>query len=98
MRVNTTSCLEFEEVEKQKDKELPEIQETFNLNKINIFASNGFCPQGSQFTLGFLGTSKTFELSFQPACDFAEKIRYVLIAIAMLIALKIVFGFGGVKK
>ena len=93
-----TSCLEFEEVEKQNDKELPEIQETFNLNKINIFASNGLCPQGSQFTLGFLGTSKTFELSFQPACDFAQKLRYVLIAIAMLIAMKIVFGFGGVKK
>lgn len=93
-----SACIEFEEVEKQNDKELPEIQETFDFNKINIFASNGLCPQGTQFSIGVLGTNKTFEFSYQPACDFAEKLRYVLIAIAMLIALKIVFGFGGVKQ
>lgn len=92
------ACIEFEEVEKQKDADLPEIQEKFEFNKLNIFATDGLCPQGSQFSIGVLGINKTFEFSYQPACDFAVKLRYVLIAIAMLIALKIVFGFGGVKK
>ena len=92
------ACIEFEEVEKQKDVDLPEIQEKFDFNKLNIFATDGLCPQGSQFSIGVLGINKTFEFSYQPACDFAVKLRYVLIAIAMLIALKIVFGFGGVKK
>ncbi|WP_149193476.1 virulence factor TspB C-terminal domain-related protein [Luteimonas suaedae] len=55
-------------------------------------ASNGTCPAPVSTTITVAGHSAPIEFSFQPICDFAGYLRYVLIASATLLGGFIVAG------
>ncbi|MEE9326529.1 MAG: virulence factor TspB C-terminal domain-related protein [Cocleimonas sp.] len=57
-----------------------------------VLANNAECPAPVTFTLSpFLG-GKTYELTYQPVCDFATAISVIIIGIGLLLSFYIVSG------
>jgi hypothetical protein len=87
---NALGCLnvgnEFPETPEVETYEVPFEVEQFAL------ANNAECPPPVTFTLSpFLG-GKTYELTYQPVCDFASAISFIIIAIGLLLSFYIVSG------
>jgi hypothetical protein len=87
---NALGCLnvgnELPETPEVETYEVPFEVEQFAL------ANNAECPPPVTFTLSpFLG-GKTYELTYQPVCDFASAISFIIIAIGLLLSFYIVSG------
>ncbi len=87
---NALGCLDV-------GNELPETPEVetyevpFQVEQFSL-ASNAQCPAPITFTLSsFLG-GRTYSLSYQPICDFASAISFIVIAIGLLLSFFIVSG------
>ena len=74
---------------KPEDIKLPEQTIDLNFKPENIFQTDGVCPQPKIVDLGEFGR---VEFSYQPLCDFAAKLRPVLIMMTILTCAWFVYG------
>ncbi len=74
---------------KSEDIKLPEQTIDLNFKPENIFQTDGVCPQPQSVDLGAFGR---VEFSYQPLCDFAAKLRPVLIMMTILTCAWFVYG------
>ncbi|WP_455262564.1 virulence factor TspB C-terminal domain-related protein [Neisseria sp.] len=74
---------------KSEDIKLPEQTIDLNFRPENIFQTDGVCPQPKSVDLGAFGR---VEFSYQPLCDFAAKLRPVLIMMTILTCAWFVYG------
>ena len=74
---------------KPEDIKLPEQTIDLNFRPENIFQTDGVCPQPQSVDLGAFGR---VEFSYQTLCDFATKIRPVLIMMTILTCAWFVYG------
>ena len=72
-----------------EDIKLPEQTIDLNFRPENIFQTDGVCPQPQSVDLGAFGR---VEFSYQPLCDFAAKLRPVLIMMTILTCAWFVYG------
>lgn len=71
------------------DVDVPEEEVTVTITPTTGWgAENASCPPPRTFTV----SGNTFEMSFQPVCDFATVMRYVILAVAWIGAAFIVVG------
>lgn len=70
------------------DPVLPNEQRGLNFEPADIFGSNGVCPQPKQVSV----FNTTLRISYQPMCDFAAKIRLIVILLGISTALYMVYG------
>ena len=85
---NVAQCLEagdatYEEIV------LPENTIDLSFSPENVFQTEGVCPQPKSVDLGAFGQ---VEFSYQPLCDFAAKLRPVLIMMTILTCAWFVYG------
>ena len=85
---NTAQCMPSGESSYQ-DIKLPEQTIDLNFRPENIFQTNGVCPQPQSVDLGAFGR---VEFSYQTLCDFAAKLRPVLIMMTILTCSWFVYG------
>lgn len=71
------------------DIKLPEQTIDLNFKPENIFQTDGVCPQPQSVDLGVFGR---VEFSYQTLCDFAAKLRPVLIMMTILTCAWFVYG------
>ena len=83
---NADQCIFGAKVE---DIKLPEQTIDLNFRPENIFQTDGVCPQPKSVDLGAFGN---VEFSYQPLCDFAAKLRPVLIMMTILTCAWFVYG------
>lgn len=62
-----------------------------NFDTSDRFMSGGYCPKPRSFEINMPLASSRFELSYQPFCDFAGLIRFIVITVALLVGARIVF-------
>ena len=72
-----------------EDIVLPENTIDLDFRPENIFQTEGVCPQPKSVDLGAFGQ---VEFSYQPICDFAAKLRPVLIMMTILTCAWFVYG------
>ena len=72
-----------------EDIVLPENTIDLSFSPENIFQTEGVCPQPKSVDLGAFGQ---VEFSYQPLCDFAAKLRPVLIMMTILTCAWFVYG------
>ena len=85
---NDPQCMPSGESSYQEIK-LPEQTIDLNFKPENIFQTDGVCPQPQSVDLGAFGR---VEFSYQPLCDFAAKLRPVLIMMTILTCAWFVYG------
>ena len=83
---NADQCIFGAKVE---DIKLPEQTIDLNFRPENIFQTDGVCPQPQSVDLGAFGR---VEFSYQTLCDFAAKLRPVLIMMTILTCAWFVYG------
>lgn len=72
-----------------EDIVLPENTIDLDFRPENVFQTEGVCPQSKSVDLGAFGQ---VEFSYQPLCDFAAKLRPVLIMMTILTCAWFVYG------
>lgn len=72
-----------------EDIVLPENKIDLDFRPENVFQTEGVCPQPKSVDLGAFGQ---VEFSYQPLCDFAAKLRPVLIMMTILTCAWFVYG------
>lgn len=72
-----------------EDIVLPENTIDLSFSPENVFQTEGVCPQPKSVDLGAFGQ---VEFSYQPLCDFAAKLRPVLIMMTILTCAWFVYG------
>ena len=72
-----------------EDIVLPEKTIDLSFSPENVFQTEGVCPQPKSVDLGAFGQ---VEFSYQPLCDFAAKLRPVLIMMTILTCAWFVYG------
>ena len=85
---NTAQCMPSGD-SSYEDIKLPEQTIDLNFRPENIFQTDGVCPQPQSVDLGAFGR---VEFSYQPLCDFAAKLRPVLIMMTILTCAWFVYG------
>ena len=85
---NDAQCMPNSE-SSYEDIKLPEQTIDLNFRPENIFQTDGVCPQPQSVDLGAFGR---VEFSYQPLCDFAAKLRPVLIMMTILTCAWFVYG------
>ena len=85
---NTAQCMPSGD-SSYEDIKLPEQTIDLNFRPENIFQTDGVCPQPQSVDLGEFGR---VEFSYQPLCDFAAKLRPVLIMMTILTCAWFVYG------
>ena len=85
---NAAQCLEAGDAS-YEDIVLPENTIDLSFSPENIFQTEGVCPQPKSVDLGVFGQ---VEFSYQPLCDFAAKLRPVLIMMTILTCAWFVYG------
>lgn len=85
---NAAQCLEAGDAN-YEDIVLPENTIDLDFSPENVFQTEGVCPQPKSVDLGAFGQ---VEFSYQPLCDFAAKLRPVLIMMTILTCAWFVYG------
>lgn len=85
---NAAQCLEAGDAS-YEDIVLPENTIDLDFRPENVFQTEGVCPQPKSVDLGAFGQ---VEFSYQPLCDFAAKLRPVLIMMTILTCAWFVYG------
>ena len=85
---NAAQCLEAGDAN-YEDIVLPENTIDLSFSPENVFQTEGVCPQSKSVDLGAFGQ---VEFSYQPLCDFAAKLRPVLIMMTILTCAWFVYG------
>lgn len=79
------ACDEQPEAE-EYDLEIPEETVKIDFKPDNRFATDGQCPAPVSFDITVINSSKTVYWDFQTACDVASRMRYLIIAMAWVVA------------
>lgn len=89
-------CAEYPEIlacqqlgEAEESEPVEEFEVPFSYDPVTL-ASNATCPQPLTFTL--LTDSKTYTISRQPICDFAQSIQPLIISICTIVGIYILSG------
>lgn len=77
---NAAACMELGNGD-YEDLDVPESELDLNFEPADIFQTDGVCPEPKTVDLGMFGT---VEFSYQMLCDFASKIRPILVAMTVL--------------
>ena len=85
---NAAQCLDAGDAS-YEDIVLPENTIDLSFSPENVFQTEGVCPQPKSVDLGAFGQ---VEFSYQPLCDFAAKLRPVLIMMTILTCAWFVYG------
>ena len=85
---NAAQCLEAGDAS-YEDIVLPENTIDLDFRPEKVFQTEGVCPQPKSVDLGAFGQ---VEFSYQPLCDFAAKLRPVLIMMTILTCAWFVYG------
>ncbi len=87
---NALGCLDVGD-DLPKPPDIPEYEVPFEVTPFAL-TTNAQCPVPISFTLSeFLGAD-TYELSYQPICDFATMLKPLIIAIGFLLSFFIISG------
>ena len=82
------ACAEMGDVEENEPFQVPNIKDETTFSPDNFLPSNGICPAPK--TVNILGNSYT--VSYDLLCRFAEMSRFLILAIAAVLAARIMFG------
>lgn len=85
---NAAQCMQGGDMT-YEDIVLPENTIDLDFRPENVFQTEGVCPQPKSVDLGAFGQ---VEFSYQPLCDFAAKLRPVLIMMTILTCAWFVYG------
>ncbi|MDO4226830.1 virulence factor TspB C-terminal domain-related protein [Neisseria sp.] len=80
MNPTAAACMELGSGD-YEDLDVPESELDLNFEPADIFQTDGVCPEPKTVDLGMFGT---VEFSYQMLCDFASKIRPILVAMTVL--------------
>lgn len=82
------ACAEMGDVEENEPFQVPNIKDETTFSPDNFLPSNGICPAPK--TVNILGNS--YKVSYDLLCRFAEMSRFLILAIAAVLAARIMFG------
>lgn len=80
------ACDRLPNPEPAKDLNLPSETVNVEFQKSGIFQDSAQCPAPVTFTITVLDSSRQFAFSFENACTIAERLRYMLLALAWAVA------------
>ncbi|HGO7928804.1 TPA: IgG-binding virulence factor TspB family protein [Neisseria meningitidis] len=80
------ACDRLPEPNPAEDLNLPSETVNVEFKKSGIFQDSAQCPAPVTFTITVLDSSKQFAFSFENACTIAERLRYMLLALAWAVA------------
>ncbi|HFC4674703.1 TPA: IgG-binding virulence factor TspB family protein, partial [Neisseria gonorrhoeae] len=80
------ACDRLPEPNPAEDLNLPSETVNVEFQKSGIFQDSAQCPAPVTFTITVLDSSKQFAFSFENACTIAERLRYMLLALAWAVA------------
>lgn len=83
---NILACDQIPEPSADSDPQLPNETVNVEFEKSGIFQDSAQCPAPVTFTITVLDSSKQFAFSFENACTIAERLRYMLLALAWAVA------------
>ncbi|HFC8821595.1 TPA: IgG-binding virulence factor TspB family protein [Neisseria cinerea] len=83
---NILACDQIPEPSADSDPQLPNETVNVEFEKSGIFQDSAQCPAPVTFTITVLESSKQFAFSFENACTIAERLRYMLLALAWAVA------------
>ena len=83
---NILACDQLPEPSADSDPQLPNETVNVEFEKSGIFQDSAQCPAPVTFTITVLESSKQFAFSFENACTIAERLRYMLLALAWAVA------------
>ncbi|HHL3633676.1 IgG-binding virulence factor TspB family protein [Neisseria polysaccharea] len=80
------ACDRLPESNPAEDLNLPSETVNVEFQKSGIFQDSAQCPAPVTFTVTVLDSSRQFAFSFENACTIAERLRYMLLALAWAVA------------
>ena len=80
------ACDQLPEPSADPDPQLPNETVNVEFEKSGIFQDSAQCPAPVTFTITVLDSSRQFAFSFENACTIAERLRYMLLALAWAVA------------
>lgn len=80
------ACDRLPEPNPAEDLNLPSETVNVEFQKSGIFQNSAQCPAPVTFTVTVLDSSRQFAFSFENACTIAERLRYMLLALAWAVA------------
>ncbi|QMT40881.1 IgG-binding virulence factor TspB family protein [Neisseria shayeganii] len=80
------ACDEQPEPMDAGDLSLPQKTVRIDFQPENRFPTDGQCPAPVNFQIDIMGASKTFAWEFTQACEVASRLRYLIIALAWVVA------------
>ncbi|WP_308075293.1 IgG-binding virulence factor TspB family protein [Neisseria polysaccharea] len=80
------ACDRLPEPKPAEDLNLPSETVNVEFQKSGIFQDSAQCPAPVTFTVTVLDSSRQFAFSFENACTIAERLRYMLLALAWAVA------------
>ncbi len=80
------ACDRLPDPKPAEDLNLPSETVNVEFQKSGIFQDSAQCPAPVNFTITVLDSSKQFAFSFENACTIAERLRYMLLALAWAVA------------
>ena len=83
---NILACDQLPEPASDANPQLPNETVNVEFEKSGIFQDSAQCPAPVTFTITVLDSSKQFAFSFENACTIAERLRYMLLALAWAVA------------
>ena len=83
---NVLACDQLPNPASDPDPQLPNETVNVEFEKSGIFQDSAQCPAPVNFTITVLDSSKQFAFSFENACTIAERLRYMLLALAWAVA------------
>lgn len=83
---NILACDKQPEAGEEPDLTLPEEVINVEFEKSSALQESAECPAPVTFNVTVLGASKTFAFSFEHACEIASRLRYMLVALAWVVA------------
>ncbi|WP_308027757.1 IgG-binding virulence factor TspB family protein [Neisseria bergeri] len=80
------ACDRLPEPKPTEDLNLPSETVNVEFQKSGVFQDSAQCPAPVTFTVTVLDSSRQFAFSFENACTIAERLRYMLLALAWAVA------------
>lgn len=80
------ACDKQPEAEEEPDLSIPEKVVNVDFQPASVFSETAECPAPVEFTIDIMGSSQAFAFSYEKPCMVAERLRYLLIAMAWVVA------------
>lgn len=80
------ACDKQPEAGEEPSLEIPEKVVNVDFQPASVFSETAECPAPVQFTISIMGSSQVFAYSYEKPCMVAERLRYLLITMAWVVA------------